>query len=106
MLTLVPQLRGRHRRLLDARLDSIERLVADAEFLTGIEVVVVVEEQLDHVGVGVLAGDDAVVEVFEAARWATWFLVARPWVPVLICTIDGVAVVSFGRASAAGRTGS
>lgn len=106
MLTMVPQLRGRHEQLVLARLDSVERLVADAQHVTGIEVVIVVEEKHDYVGVGVLAGDDAVIEVAEAAPWACWFMGARPWVPLLICTIDRAPMLSFAWLGAAGRTGS
>lgn len=84
MLVVVPQLRGRHRQLLEARLDAVERLVREAQFVQGIEVVIVVEEQLDHVAVGVLVGDDSVVEVVRAGSWAAWFLRVNPWVPVLV----------------------
>lgn len=106
MLITVPRLRGLHEHLVLARLDSIERLVADAQHVTGIEVVIVVEEQHGRVSVGVLAGALAVVEVAEAAPWACWFMGARPWVPLLICPTDRAPMLSFAWLGAAGRTGS
>lgn len=100
MLTLVPQLRGLHEQLVLARLDSIEHLVTEAEKITDIEIVIVVEQQLDHVAVGVLAGDEAIVHVAEVAKWATWFLAARLWVPLLIIDMDRVELVTFARTTA------
>lgn len=49
MLVVVPHLRGRHRQLLDARIHSVEQLVSEAQLITGIEVLIVIEEKLDHV---------------------------------------------------------
>ena len=103
MLVVVPQLRGRYRQLLEARLDAVERLVAEAQFVRGIEVVIVVEDKLDHIGVGVLAGDDALVEVVRAAPWAASFTLARPWVPLLIVDrTAGGAVILARHAPASG----
>ncbi|MBX3125542.1 MAG: hypothetical protein KF718_02455 [Polyangiaceae bacterium] len=96
MLVVVPHLRGRHRRLVEARLHGLERLIVEAQFVKGIEVLIVIEEQLDHVSVGVLAGADAIVEVMRAGSWAASFMLARPWVPVLVVDRSGGGAVALG----------
>jgi hypothetical protein len=68
---------------LSQRWGSVRRLVEDAQHLPDIEVVVVVTDEGDRVSCGVVLGVDAVV-LLASEPWATTFITARPWVPVLV----------------------
>jgi len=96
---VVPELPAHLHELLQARWQSIRRLVVDAQHVQGIELVIIVAAITDRVEIAMLIGLDAVVAIAEVAPWAAPFMRARPWVPLLVMASSGAALV-FAKAAA------
>lgn len=92
-MLVVPSLHGVHHRILVRRWGSVRRLVEDAQHVLGVEVLVVVGDEDARVSVGVIMGIDAVVLVSKAEPWAVAFIMARPWVPIVVASGKAARVV-------------